>query len=166
MANFTSVLQAIGKGVVNYSPFALQVASGFMTGGVGGGMVNAIAGIVATTERAFEVAQAQNASPEQKMKAALPLTVDVIRNSELLAGRQIADEERFLRGAQRIQDGIVDLLDSIRHPGPVGESFKTPPPDNRGLQGGNVAYAPPEAANQPAQSQPQQPLGPDPNMKK
>lgn len=120
MAGFTSLLKAIGQGVVKAfgifasNPALQSVAAAYIPGAAP--ILQPIIGIVAAVERAFAIAQPQGKSGPQKFQAALPLVEQVIRNSELVVGREIADEAMLTRGAGKILDGMVDVLNSLKSP--------------------------------------------------
>lgn len=49
----------------------------------------------------------------QKLQAATPLVAQIIKTSELLAGKKIANEALFIQGAQKITSGTADVLNSL-----------------------------------------------------
>jgi len=72
--------------------------------------LNVIGGIIASAEVA---GQSINLSSADKLKAATPVVAQAIVSSSLLAGKKIADPELFNRGAQKVADGIADVLNAI-----------------------------------------------------
>lgn len=48
-----------------------------------------------------------------KLEAAIPLVSGIIKSSELVSGKKIADEAKFTLAVQEITQGVVDLLSSI-----------------------------------------------------
>lgn len=118
MSGFTSVLKAIGQGVVKAfgifagNPVLQQVAGTYIPGA--SSLIQPIIGIVTAVERAFAIAKPDGKSGPEKFAAALPLVEQVIKNSELVAGHEIADEALLTRGAGKILDGVVDVLNSLK----------------------------------------------------
>lgn len=51
----------------------------------------------------------------EKFAAARLLVGGIIRTSELVSGKEIADEVVFQKGVDEITQGVVDLLNSIKH---------------------------------------------------
>ncbi len=51
----------------------------------------------------------------QKLQAVLPLVGNIVKTSELVSGKKIADEAKFTLAIQELSQGAVDLLQSI-HP--------------------------------------------------
>lgn len=60
------------------------------------------------------------ATGSDKLKAALPLVVNIVKTSEMVSGHQIADEARFTLGSQEILQGVYDVLNSLK-----GDAVKT-----------------------------------------
>jgi hypothetical protein len=80
-----------------------------------GGAITAIAAIVVQTEALFASAfGADSKKGMEKGRAALPFVEQIIINSELLAGREIIDQNRFITGCQKLMDGVVDILQAIK----------------------------------------------------
>jgi hypothetical protein len=48
-----------------------------------------------------------------KFAALLPLVAQIIRTSELVSGKEIADETKFQLGVSELAQGVVDILNSI-----------------------------------------------------
>src|SRR5574338_528637 len=69
---------------------------------------------VVTVETIF--ANAAN-SGAQKLAAAVSLIGPLIRTSELVAGKEIADENLFQKGVNGIAQGVVDILNSLKASG-------------------------------------------------
>lgn len=78
--------------------------------------LTAIGSIVVQIETAF--AGLGNASGADKLKAALPLVGNIIKTSELVAGKKIANEALFTQAIQEYTQATVDLLNAI-HPDEV-----------------------------------------------
>lgn len=57
------------------------------------------------------------ATGADKLKAALPLVVNIVKSSEMVTGHDIADEARFTLGAQEILQGVYDVLNSLKADG-------------------------------------------------
>lgn len=58
--------------------------------------------------------QALSLPGAQKLTAATPAVAQIILDSAILAHRKIADEALFKAGAQKIADGMADVLNSIK----------------------------------------------------
>lgn len=48
-----------------------------------------------------------------KLKAAIPAVSQILLQSEILAGRKIADEARYAAAVSKITDGMADLVSSL-----------------------------------------------------
>ncbi len=48
-----------------------------------------------------------------KLQAAIPLVANIVKTSELVSGKKIADDAKFTLGCQEIAQGVVDVLGSI-----------------------------------------------------
>src|SRR5215831_4925882 len=71
-----------------------------------------VAGVVMDVE-AF--GQALGLPGAQKLQAAVGPVSQIILDSSLLAGKTVADPALFKQGAQKVADGLADVLNSI-HP--------------------------------------------------
>ncbi len=69
-----------------------------------------IAGIITEVEA---VGQALTLAGPAKLQAASPLVAQVILQSSLLANHKIANPDLFKAGAQKIADGMADVLNSL-----------------------------------------------------
>jgi hypothetical protein len=65
----------------------------------------------------------QDGTGPQKFKAAVALVGPIIRTSQLVAGKKIADEAKFRDGITGVTQGIVDVLNSL-HPDSVSQEVK------------------------------------------
>lgn len=65
----------------------------------------------------------QDGTGPQKFKAAVALVGPIIRTSQLVAGKKIADEAKFKDGINGVTQGIVDVLNSL-HPDSVSQEVK------------------------------------------
>jgi hypothetical protein len=65
------------------------------------------------------MAQAITTAPAgpQKLAAVLPYVSTLIQNSELLSGKQIADEAGFQNGVTQVINGVVAILNSCKKAG-------------------------------------------------
>lgn len=70
-----------------------------------------IAGIVVQVEAVVQTP----GSGAAKLQAAAPLVANVIRTSQLISGKKIANETLFVQGCTKITDGMADVLNSL-HP--------------------------------------------------
>lgn len=57
--------------------------------------------------------QTMNLAGPDKLKAATPMIAQAILQSSILADRKIANPELFHAGAQKIADGMADILNSL-----------------------------------------------------
>ena len=74
-------------------------------------------GNAVTNAQAVVAALAQpGATPASVVAAALPLVTNVISESELVAGKNIADEALFSKACQEFAQATVDLLNSLQAP--------------------------------------------------
>lgn len=48
-----------------------------------------------------------------KLAAATPLVIQILKTSQILSGKQIANNDLFAKAAQEITSGVADLLNSI-----------------------------------------------------
>lgn len=71
---------------------------------------------VVQIETAF--AAVPNSTGAQKLQAAVPLVSNIIKTSELVVGKKIANEALFTQACQEYTQATVDLLNSI-HPDEV-----------------------------------------------
>jgi hypothetical protein len=72
--------------------------------------------LVVQIETAF--AAVPNSTGVQKLQAVLPLISNVVKTSELVAGKKIANEALFTQACTEFAQATVDLLNSI-HPDEV-----------------------------------------------
>lgn len=73
--------------------------------------LTAISQIVITTEALLQTP----GSGAAKLAAATPLVIQILKTSEALSGKTIANEDLFKAGAEKITSGMADVLNSI-HP--------------------------------------------------
>lgn len=70
--------------------------------------LTAIGSVVLEIETAL-----QGQAGTAKLAAAIPLVGNIIKTSELVVGKKVADEAKFTIAIQEITQGMVDLLNSI-----------------------------------------------------
>jgi protein-disulfide isomerase len=70
-----------------------------------------IGGIIVQVEAVIQTP----GSGAAKLAAATPLIANVVRTSELISGKKIANETLFLQGCGKLGDGMADILNSL-HP--------------------------------------------------
>lgn len=119
-------LKKFGQVLVNLAGIAAGVGpivTPFLGSGkaasVAGTVVNdltAIGSVVLQMETAF--AALGSATGADKLKAALPLVGNIIKTSELVAGKKIANDALFAQAIQEYTQATVDLLNAI-HPDEV-----------------------------------------------
>jgi hypothetical protein len=119
MAGVVTFLKKLGSIIINVAGIAVGVgpliapfegsAKGVIAKGVND--LTAIAQLVVIIEAAFP---ASGTGPA-KLQALVPLVANIIKTSEVVSGKQIANEALFTQGATEVAQGIVDILNSI-HP--------------------------------------------------
>jgi len=100
---------AIGVGPL-ISPF---LGSG-KAGSVSGTVVNdltAIGGIIVQIETAFGAVPGSTGA--QKLQASIPLIANIIKTSQMVVGKKIANEALFTKSVQEYAQATVDLLNSL-----------------------------------------------------
>jgi hypothetical protein len=75
--------------------------------------LTSIGSVVVQIETAF--AAIPNSTGAQKLQAAIPLVSNIIKTSELVVGKKIANETLFTQACTEFTQATVDLLNSI-HP--------------------------------------------------
>ena len=65
-------------------------------------------------------AMMQTAPGADRMAAVLPLITNVIKTSQIVSGKKIADEATFNKGCQEVAQGVFDVLSGIH-----GDEAKT-----------------------------------------
>jgi hypothetical protein len=73
--------------------------------------LTSIGQVVLQTETAF--AAVAGSTGAQKLQAAIPLVSNIIKTSELVVGKKIANEALFTQACQEYTQATVDLLNSI-----------------------------------------------------
>jgi len=89
------------------------LGGGNKAAGVIGSVTNdltAIGSVIAQVETIFA---GQDGMSDQKLKAAVALVGPIIRTSQLVSGKKIADEVKLKDGIGRVTQGIVDVLNSL-----------------------------------------------------
>lgn len=107
LLNVVGVATGVGPLIV---PF---LGSG-KTSQVAGTVVNdltSIGQLVVQIETAF--AAVPNSTGAQKLQALIPLVSNVVKTSELVAGKKIANTALFTQACQEYAQATVDLLNSI-----------------------------------------------------
>lgn len=78
------------------------------------GELTKISQVVTTAEAMVSAITDPNASNGAlKLKAATPFVAAVIKQSEMLSGKKIADEAAFIAACEKITGGFADLLNSL-----------------------------------------------------
>ena len=123
-----SFLKKLGQILVNVAgiatgvgPIILPFLGSGKAGQVAGVTVNdltAIGSTIVQIETAF--AAIPGATGAQKLAAAIPLVGNIIKTSELVSGKKIANEALFTQAIQEYAQATVDLLNSIN-----GDEAKT-----------------------------------------
>lgn len=74
-----------------------------------------IGGIITTAETMFAAVNGGDAQTgAQKLAAVTPFISTIIKSSELMVGKEIADEAGFIAAVQKIAGGFADLLNSLK----------------------------------------------------
>lgn len=69
----------------------------------------AIGGVVVAGEAFLQ----EQGSGADRLRKSTPLVSNIVRTSELVAGKKIANEALFLQGCGKITDGTADVLNSL-----------------------------------------------------
>jgi len=109
LANAAGIFAGIGPIITPFLGSAASQASSAI-----GTAVNDLTAISQVVVQVEAVLQAPGSGP-QKLIAATPLVIQILKTSQIVAGKQIADEALFAKAAQEITSGVADLLNSI-HP--------------------------------------------------
>lgn len=110
--SFTSVLSNIGKGIAVALPFLNFGATATAGTAIGNGLT-AVAGIASMIESTFAAIGKQNGTGAEKFAAALPYVTGIVTDN-LVAGKKIADKDKFNKGCAGILQGVVDVLNSLQ----------------------------------------------------
>lgn len=78
--------------------------------------LTAIGAVIVQLETAFGAVPGSTGA--QKLQAAIPLVSNIIKTSELVVNKKIANEALFTQGVTEVAQGMVDILNSI-HPDEV-----------------------------------------------
>jgi|SRR6185369_10029992 len=107
LANLAGIAAGIGPIIVPFlgSGKAAQIA------GTAVNDLTAIGSTVVQIETAFTAIP--GATGAQKLAAAIPLVGNIIKTSELVAGKKVANEELFTKAIQEYAQATVDLLNSL-----------------------------------------------------
>jgi hypothetical protein len=114
-------LKKLGSALASVMSIALGVGPLVMPF-LGSGKAASVAGIVANdftaigqTVLTIEAAFQAPGTGTQKLSAAVPLIAGIVKTSQMLDGKKIANETLFTQGCEQITNGMVDILNSI-HP--------------------------------------------------
>src|SRR5882724_1372611 len=106
LANVAGI--AIGVGPI-IGPFLGSGKASQVTGTV----VNDLTSIGALIVQIETMGAAVGLTGPQKLQAAIPLIGNIIKTSEMVAGKKIANEALFTQAVQEYAQATVDLLNSI-----------------------------------------------------
>ncbi len=108
------VLAQVGATAVGLGPIVAPLF-GSNAGKVAQGISSVVNNLtqVATIIAQIEVALSGKEGVE-KFRAAVALVGPIIRTSELVSGKKIADEVLFQKGVQGITQGVVDVLNALK----------------------------------------------------
>jgi len=108
------VLASVASTAIGIGPLVTPLlGGGNKAAGVIGSVTNdltAIGSVIAQVETIFA---GQDGMSDQKLKAAVALVGPIIRTSQLVSGKKIADEVKLKDGIGRVTQGIVDVLNSL-----------------------------------------------------
>lgn len=107
LANVAGI--AIGVGPI-IMPFLGSGKAAAVTGTAVNDLTS-IGSIIVQIETAF--AAVPGSTGEQKLQASIPLIGNIIKTSEMVAGKKIANEAMFSQAVQEYAQATVDLLNSI-----------------------------------------------------
>lgn len=114
---FTSFLKKVGLGIIKYLPMALGVgqivASADPKIQTVVDKLDQVQALSLTLEKAFAAAGIASSGP-QKLAALQAFTLDILKQSELVAAHGVADDALFAKGANEISQGVVDVLQSLK----------------------------------------------------
>lgn len=100
-----SFLKSIGKAIaVGAESITHWLPSGF----AGGGLTEVVKAIV-VIEHALD-----GKSGAEKFRAASRIVGSLVRSSEIVLGKEIADETLLQKGIDGITQGVVDVLNSLK----------------------------------------------------
>lgn len=107
------ILATITATAIGIGPIVTPLFGGG-AGKVGAGITTIVNDLTAIAALVVQVEVAlQGKTGPEKFQAALNLVGPVIRTSQLVAGKKIADEALLQKGIQEVTQGVVDVLNSI-----------------------------------------------------
>ncbi len=109
------LLQVVGVATGMGPLIAPFLGSGSKAATVAGTVVNdltSIGSVVVQIETAFQ-ALGPSVTGAQKLAAAIPLVANIIKTSEMVAGKKIANETLFTQAVTEYTQATVDLLNSL-----------------------------------------------------
>jgi hypothetical protein len=108
------VLASVASTALGIGPLVSPLlGGGTKATGVVGAITNdltLIGSVIAQVETIFA---GQDGTGPQKFKAAVALVGPIIRTSQLVSGKKIADEQKLKDGIAGVTQGIVDVLNSL-----------------------------------------------------
>lgn len=108
--------QLLAKGaaiVLGIGPILLPFLGSGKAGQVAATSINDLTAIAQTVVQIETALQGQAGTA--KLAAAIPLVTNIVKTSELVAGKKIANEALFTQACQEFTQATVDLLNSL-HP--------------------------------------------------
>ena len=128
MPGILTFLKKLGQVIVNVAGIAAGIGP-IITPFLGSGKAPSIAStvvndltqigqVVVQIEAAFAALPAGTTTGAQKLQAVVPLVANIIKTSEMVAGKKIQNEALFTQAATEYAQATVDLLNSI-HPDEV-----------------------------------------------
>lgn len=111
LKKFGQILAKIGVIAASVGGIALPFFGSGKANQIAGTVVNDLTQIGSVVGQ-IEVALQGKSGPD-KLQAAIALVGPIIRTSELVVGKKIANEALFTQAVQEITQGVVDLLNSL-----------------------------------------------------
>jgi len=108
------ILLSVAGVAAGVGPIVLPFLGSGKSQTIAGTVVNdltAIGSTIATVETAF--AAVPGSTGAQKLQAAIPLISNIIKTSQLVSGKKIANQAMFTQACTEITQGMVDLLNSL-----------------------------------------------------
>lgn len=112
-----SVLARVISIATGIGPLVLPFIGSGKAAQIGGAVINDLTAIGQTIIQAEAMIQTPG-SGAAKLAAASPLVASIIRTSQMLDGKKIANEALFIEGCQDITSGMAKVLNAI-HPDEV-----------------------------------------------
>jgi len=108
------VLASVASTAIGVGPLVTPLlGGGNKAAGMVGSITNDLTSIGSVIAQVETIFAGQDGMSDQKFKAAVALVGPIIRTSQLVSGKKIADEAKLKDGIGRVTQGIVDVLNSL-----------------------------------------------------